>query len=200
MVKPYLKTVTTDTESILDEQTGEIIEKIVRNRKILVNNKEQFLILYAQIEGVLNILTFAELKIMIWLLLHQANQNGMVYLVKSVKLEIAEYKSISLSAVNNLLSKLIKKGMLISRGARSATYLINPAYMWKGALDVRNKHLKYVLELETGKEHDFKKDLGKKDKDTNHKKPIIYSFKPEIDTIKESELNVGEWSSVDFEI
>jgi len=148
-MKPYLKAVETivTVDHVTDMETGEIVDSITgkRARSILVNNEKEFLQLYFSLNGLLDKLSSAESRLLLYLSFKCDGENK-IALPKYIKEELATESGLHIQTINNSLTKLTKKGFLI----RIATglYRINPRYVWKRSLNERDKMLKYVLEVE----------------------------------------------------
>jgi len=146
---PFLKTVHSEVTNTVDTDTGEVIDTTIKTDKIVVDSKEAFFITYARVLGLYKDLSGVQIKVLSWLILNQTSFNSnRVTVTKVIKELISEQMCISFSAVNNSIKPLVDKGVLIRQGsARSATYLINPLYYWKGDLGERKKELKFLLEV-----------------------------------------------------
>ena len=146
--KPYLKTVSEDTVTIIDKDNGDILDEYRKTRKVVVNSREAFYMTYAQAQNMFMGLTSAEMKIVVWLMLNQANYDNKVYLVLDTKKRIQEDMKIGAESVKRGIINLVKKEVLIHQGKkRSSTYMLNPLYVWKGSQTNRVKALEYTLSL-----------------------------------------------------
>jgi len=148
-MRAYLKTNKMVATNYVDAETGEVVGVDVKKETILVSTKEQFFITYARMVGMYKELSGVQIKMLSWLIINQTAYNSnRVTITGEIKKIISREMSISLSAVNNAILPLVKKNILIREGGpRSATYIINPEYYWKGDLKERNKSLKFVLEI-----------------------------------------------------
>jgi hypothetical protein len=101
--------------------------------------------------GLYKDLTGVQIKVLSWLIINQTSYNtNLVAITKHIKKMISNDMNISESAVSNCIKPLIVKDILLRQGsARSATYIINPKYYWKGTRDGRKANLKFTLTLET---------------------------------------------------
>ena len=115
-----------------------------------MGNSKEFRI-FAPMEDVIDDMPKSELKVIIYLMLHQAMDDGTVFLNIEVKHRIAMQKGISLPTIKLAIASLVKKKVLLRIGTRSATYMINPIYMWCGSLKSREKAIVKVERLQKKK-------------------------------------------------
>ena len=146
--EPYLKKIYENITTVVDKDTGDIMEEHQRVREILVSSKEVFFMMYAGVEGMLDDITYSELKILVWIMLHQAQDDNYVHLLLPDKKKLSEDMKVCFNSVRKGIVDLVKKDILIRQGGeRSATYVVNPRYMWKGQNSERRKALEYILKL-----------------------------------------------------
>lgn len=116
------------TEQI-DKETGEveIIERTVK-RKV---SKDKFIMLFLKdIRGIIDLSSKAEFKVLLAICEIVKYNSNEVILIKPVKEKIAEMSSVSYGSVQNAISKLRAKDILIR--SASSTYILNPKYFFKG--------------------------------------------------------------------
>ncbi len=143
-MKEHLKTVRIKETCIINEETGEVKEE-VKHDKIVVGNSGEFYQVYATLIEMIEKLKPVEAKVFISLFKY-ANSENLFALTKSLKLGVANRNNMCLSAVNNSLTTLVKRKLLIR--IDRATYRIHPKYFWKSSVQNRKAVLKYVLEVE----------------------------------------------------
>lgn len=146
---PYLRTIDKGKDTVISED-GEVLDVQNKVDYIVVDGDEQFFYTYASIVGRYKELSGAHIKVLSWLLINQTSyNNNMVTITKHIKKLIADQMGLSESAVNNCIKPLITKDILIRQGSqRSATYIVNPKYYWKGTRDGRKQGLKFTLTLQ----------------------------------------------------
>ncbi len=148
-MKPYLKKVETTKESlqVIDAETGELIEtkSDSKSRTILVNNEKEFYQLYYSINGIIDKLSLAESRLLLHLSMMCDGENK-IALPLYVKEEIAKSSTLHIQTINNCLTALTKKGIVIR--VATGLYRVNPRYVWKRSQSERDKMLKYILEVE----------------------------------------------------
>lgn len=147
---------------IVDKETGEQLSletKIVKTVSI-----DNFIQIYLEdLAGLFKIDNMSEYKVIIWLWkksTFNAKNSGLgnkIFLVKSEKEEIAKETNLSYSRVNNIISELVKKNLLIKLGR--SVYVLNPQYFFKGYLTDRPQVIRTIIE--------YKIQNPKKEKVTN---------------------------------
>ena len=145
MKKKNTKTYYEEIIQTVDKETGEIevIEKKAR-RKV---SRDKFIMMFLEdIQGVINLTSRAEFKVLI-VICELVNYNtNEVILIKRIKEDIAKKISMSPASVANTIVRLAKKKILIKTS--SSLYVLNPKYFFKGEEIERGKVLKLVLEYE----------------------------------------------------
>jgi hypothetical protein len=142
---PYLKTVNTETQKVVDSTTGELMEVETKSTEIVTNSREQFVQLYISIESKLQELSPAEEKVFMYCVLHCEIDNIMK-ISQYDKVQIQQQWDIAPSTVSNALRKLhsLKLCVRISRGV----YRVNPTYVWKSNSNDRKLALVHFLKIE----------------------------------------------------
>jgi len=148
-MKPHLRTIYSEafvTQNV-DTETGELLEPTVevKEHKILVHDEKEFLQLYYSLTGLLDKMSLSESKLLFHLCFDCDHENK-IALPKGIKEGLAKRSGLHLQTVNNCLTSLTNKTILI----RIATglYRINPRYVWKKSQGERDRMLKYILEVE----------------------------------------------------
>ena len=145
----HLRTVNKQTLAYIDTETSEVIKEEVKEHKILVDEEKSFFFTYAKAISVYKNLNGTEIKVISWIMANAPLNNNVVALTKSIKEKIAKEMEISYASVNCSIRPLVNKDVLIKEGSvRSATYIINPEFYWKGAIANRKRALMYKLEIE----------------------------------------------------
>lgn len=144
MKKSFLKTGQLVTETIVDSTTGEILVSNQKRHTYIANSKEEFLLVYTSLLGVLNDLSAGAIRVYFYLLLHYRPAVP-IEIGKKTRDLMATYCGISASNVANSLSELKQKNLVLSNEVK--VYYINPRYAFKGDTSGRNKELKALIEL-----------------------------------------------------
>lgn len=132
----------------LDSTTGEVLsqEILIKQDKIIVDNKEAFALAYASIVGVLNRLNGNDVKLLTYCSIYAEYNTNRISLTKPICEEITRQTELPYQSIRNSITKLIKANILIKLG--SGTYRINPRYYWKGNSQERLTTMNYILEIE----------------------------------------------------
>lgn len=137
------------TEEIIDGETGELQKQVRRYSKSI--QKDRFMMVFLEdMTGMLSLDSAIEIRVLAQLWKRSEFDTNRIYIVKSVKAEIAEELNYKFASVQNTVSKLTKKNLLI-REAQS-TYYLNPTYFFKGSDIARassiDLHISYQLDNE----------------------------------------------------
>lgn len=129
---------------------------VIEGDKIIVKkvSADKFIRVYLEdIAGLIR-LSDGEIKMLqaIWEI-SEYNTNR-VNLSSGVKKDIEEKmlangKAIKIKSMNNIISRLSKRGILIPVPDRTAVYILNPKYFWKGEEIERGNTFKLTLQYET---------------------------------------------------
>lgn len=148
-MKPHLKTVfrESSTTQNIDYETGELLEPTVevKEHKVVRHDEKEFFQLYYSLIGLLEKMSLAESKLLLHLS-YDCDQENRIALPKTVKEGLSERTGLHRQTINNCLSTLTSKNILIRIGV--GYYRINPRYVWKRSSGERDKMLKYILEVE----------------------------------------------------
>lgn len=137
--------------ALVDTNTG-----VLEGTKIIVKkvNSAKFMRVYLEDIAGLICLSDGEIKMLqcIWEI-SEYNTNRVI-LTSAVKKDIEEKlnkagKPIKIGSMNNIISKLSKRGILIAVPDRAATFILNPKYFWKGEELERGNTFKLTLQYET---------------------------------------------------
>ena len=137
-----------EINNITDIDTGEV--KVIENRIVRKVNQDEFVQIYLDdLSGLLSISTGNESKLLsiLWKKSEWNTENSSmgnkVVIVKPFKDEWAKELGIGLQAINNIISGLVKKNLLIKKDR--SVYYLNPKYFFKGFSKDRVKAIKTVL-------------------------------------------------------
>ena len=133
------------SEEIINEE-GTILSS--RREIVTVAKKEKFGIIYIQhLWNVLGIKSATHLRVMIAIWTLSEMDTNRVFLVKSIKEEIASKTGYTLGTVQNSITFLVKKEMLIRTD--SSVYIINPTYFFRGSEIARSKTIELLIKITT---------------------------------------------------
>lgn len=138
-------TVYDEITTYVDNQTGEVISQ---SKKSITKRKENNEFTMVFIQGLSRLtksdLTQAQCKVLFELMKYSVNNTNMLYVNKATKELIAEEGGIGYRTVENCISDLVKKEVIL-RVKRS--YLLNPLIFGRGGLE-NVKKLTQSLEIE----------------------------------------------------
>lgn len=149
MKKGFLRTVSTHTKTIVDKDSGEMIDHEIISHTYLANSKEEFVLAYASLLGVFQNASTAEVRVYSYLLQNYSSTN-MIVINGLIRKDIAAKTGLKPGSINNTLGSLIstkeRRHPLVVRLGRG-TYQLNPRYAFKGSSQMRNQSLKSIIEL-----------------------------------------------------
>jgi len=133
-----------EVEQVVDHKTGEITEeKRVYKRQI---EKEKFMMVYLEsISGILKINSPIEYKVLLALWEMSEFETNRVILVKPIKEALAAKLKYGFKTVENSISRLAKKDLLVKKGA--GIYFLNPKYFFKGSEIARSNAIKIIFDF-----------------------------------------------------
>ncbi len=154
--------------SSLMSKEGELLEERVETKIVRKVSPKDFIQVYLEdLSKLFNIGSPTEIKVLISLWKHTSfNKQGealgnKVVLIKSIKASIAEDIGTSIGTIDNAISKLVKKDLLIKTDR--SVYLLNPKYFFKGYIPDRINVIRTVIEYQIEKNSADQLELG----DTN---------------------------------
>lgn len=132
-------------ESYVDYETGELKEQVKVIKKTI--DRDEFMMVYLDsISSMLKIHSPIELKCLICLWSMSEFESNKVYIVKEVKQDIAEKTGYKFKTVENAISRLSIKNLLIRKS--TSVYYLNPKYFFRGSDIARSQAIKLILEIE----------------------------------------------------
>jgi hypothetical protein len=144
MKTAFLKTGHTETNTIIDSETGEIMDIIVNNSKYLANTKEEFYLMYSSMVLILKGSTDVKMKLFA-ALLERYSQGQEFSMSKGLKDVIAKETGCKSRSLDTAFTDLIRKNVVVKIAPQ--LYKVNPRHVFKGSSSNRNEALKAVIEL-----------------------------------------------------
>jgi len=144
MKNSFLKTNTIKVETIVDSETGEILDEKINKTYYLANSKEEFYLMYSSMVIILKQSTDVKMK-MFAALLERYGSGQEFAMNGSLKKLIAEETYCNPRSFDNAFTFLVKSNIVVKIG--SQLYKINPRHVFKGSSQTRNESLKTVIEL-----------------------------------------------------
>ena len=144
-MKPYLKTVFSEVTNTVDTETGELLDVVTREKKILTNSHSEFIQVFTSVESKLRGLPLSVEKLFNYCIFRCDTENVIKITSYDKEVLLKEW-GLAPSTIANGLPILVKEKLLIkiSRGA----YRVNPNYVWKSYSSERKKMIEYVLRVE----------------------------------------------------
>ena len=142
-----------EISKVVNHETGLVTEeKVVFKRQV---EKERFMLVYLEsISGILEINSPIEFKVLLALWEMSEFETNRVILVKPIKQDIAVKLKYGFKTVENAISRLSKKGLLVKKGA--GIYFLNPKYFFKGSEIARANAIKIIFDFSLTEEKDIK--------------------------------------------
>lgn len=135
MAKKKSNSFAKETTHIIDRQDGEILRSEIITRKRV--SAEKFLQVYLDDFGFLmGIEGEGEHRIILWCAKNMNFETNEIVIVAEHKRRISSDCDLSLHTINNCLSSLVRKSILIRKA--TSIYMLNPKYFFKGKLEVRD--------------------------------------------------------------
>ena len=148
MKKSYLKSSMREIRTIVDSETGEVLDTQVTSHKYLANNKEEFFLCYVTLLSVFKEISGPAIKVYASLLYTYKPGMPIAITVGLKKILSAEIGVKSPGTISNVLLELLESKLLYKKDDVRGIYYINPRYAFKGSSSERDKTLKAVIELE----------------------------------------------------
>lgn len=143
-MKSYLKNSSVHVNTTISEETGEVIDQQVIKHSYLVDDKEDFFLIYSSLIGLLGEISNPAVKVLSYVLLNY-KINTEFEIGNATRTTIAKKMGVSNSAVANALTELKSNDILYSLSR--SMYQINPRYAYQGSTANRKKDLKAIIEL-----------------------------------------------------
>lgn len=126
----------------IDADSGEIHE--VERHYTKVTDRRYFMMVYLEnMASVFKIKSPVQLRVLLWLWQVSEFETNKVFIIKSVKEEMAKELDYNYKTVENAVSQLSKTKMLIRRDR--GTYYLNPDHFFKGSEIARSKAVKVIF-------------------------------------------------------
>lgn len=146
MKSSFLKPNLTESTTVIDGTTGEILEQSIKSFKYLANTKEDFFIAYTQLLSIFYTqLGLPEIKVYAYML-DNYNFNSPIGININIKKEMSGKIGLAVGTIDNALGELVQKRLIYSTSR--GVYKLNPRYAYKGSTKDRNSLLRVILELE----------------------------------------------------
>lgn len=144
MKKSYLKTSGIKTDTVIDQDTGEILDVKINKTQYLANTKEEFYLMYSSM--ILILKGSSDVKIKLFAALLERYSKGQEFsMTRSLKDVIAVETDCKARSLDTAFTKLIQSGVIIKLDTR--LYRVNPRHVFQGSSSSRNESLTAILTL-----------------------------------------------------
>lgn len=144
MENSFLKTASTNSETVVDSETGEILDVKINKIKYLANTKEEFYLMYSSM--VLILKSSSDVKMKLFASLLERYSTGQEFAMnKSLKELIAKETMCKPRSLDVAFTSLIRDNIVVRLDYY--LYKINPIHVFKGSSHDRNNQLAAILEL-----------------------------------------------------
>jgi len=144
MKNSFLKTGYTETNTVIDGDSGEILDVIINKTTYLANSKEEFYLMYASMVLIMKGSSDVKMKLFA-ALLERYSQGQEFSMSKGLKDVIANETGCKARSLDTAFTELIRKNVIVRIGKQ--LYKVNPRHVFKGPTSIRNQHLKSIIEL-----------------------------------------------------
>lgn len=135
--KDRITTVATEIQTIVSEETGEMLEQRTKSIKMLFNS-DDFCLVYAGFWNVILNSPLSKSDIELFAYLINCYASGVPFTVTDyIKGEVSKVTKKNKTSYNNSVRALLEHNMIFSVSPRS--YKINPRYAFEGSSKLRNK-------------------------------------------------------------
>lgn len=144
MKNSFLKTAHRDFITVVDSQTGEIIDQKMNTTNYLANTKEEFYLMYASMVVILK--QSSDIKMKLFASLLERYSSGQEFAMNgSLKELIAKETNCNARSFDNAFTFLVKNNIIVK--ISSSLYKVNPRHVFQGSTHTRNQELKAIIEL-----------------------------------------------------
>lgn len=138
------KNVVYQSEVIVTNEEGELL-KTTELKTVRRVTKDKFMQVYLDdFASLMQINSGAEYKVVLWIGNEMGFNTNEIVLVKAIKERISVDTEINIRTINNTITSLTEKGILLSKSR--SIYTLNPKLFFKGSLEDRDICLKRVIE------------------------------------------------------
>ena len=141
MAKKKNNSFSKETTHIIDRQDGEILRSEIITRKRV--SAEKFVQLYLDDFGALmGVEGEGEYRLILWCAKNMNYETNEVIIVNALKKRIAAECDLSPYTINNAVSALVTKNLLLRKD--TAIYMLNPNFFFKGRVEDRMNLIRIV--------------------------------------------------------
>ena len=138
-----MKQVPIGRETVIDGNTGEILNDKALTRDVLVKDNEEWFVAYGKLIRALLNLDGNEVKVLIWCALNATLGTNEVVLARLIKQRMSAEVKLGMGSIDNALTRLVKKHHLHRLGR--GVYHLDPDTTWRGDLKSRARNIQVFL-------------------------------------------------------
>ena len=144
MKQSFLKTGYSQVNTLVDQDTGEVLEISINNSTYLANSKEEFYLMYSSM--VLILKGSSDVKMKLFASLLERYSKGQEFsMSKSLKEIIAKETGCKARSLDTAFTELVRANIIVKIDIQ--LYKINPRHVFQGSSSNRNNELKAIIEL-----------------------------------------------------
>jgi hypothetical protein len=144
MKQSFLKTGYTEVNTIVDQDTGLILDVSINRTTYLANTKEEFYLMYSSM--VLILKGSSDVKMKLFASLLERYSKGQEFsMSKSLKEIIAKETGCKARSLDTAFTELVRANIIVKIDIQ--LYKINPRHVFQGSSSNRNNELKAIIEL-----------------------------------------------------
>jgi hypothetical protein len=144
MKKSFLKTSYSEVATVIDKETGEILDVTINKTSYLANTKEDFYLMYSSMVLILKGSTDVKMKLFA-ALLERYSQGQEFSMSKGLKEIIASETGCKPRSLDSAFTELVKNNVIVR--INTQLYKVNPRHVFRGSTSTRNNELKALIEL-----------------------------------------------------
>lgn len=144
MKESFLRTGYSSTDTIIDRETGEILDILSNKTTYLANTKEQFYLMYSSMVLIMKKSYDVRIKLFASLL-ERYSQGQEFSMSKSLKDVIARETYCKPRSLDSAFTYLVKNNIIVR--IAPMLYRVNPRHVFQGSSSERNAELKAIIEL-----------------------------------------------------
>lgn len=139
-----------ETKHVVDTSTGEVLKSEITTVKTLRGTDEFVQVYLEDFTGLFKLETATEIKLLalLWKAsewnAQESDKGNSIVVIKTFKEQWANELGCTLQTVNNTLSSLLKKDLIIKK--ERMIYYLNPKYFFKGFINDRKKVMRAIIE------------------------------------------------------
>lgn len=144
MKESFLKTGYVETNTVIDKETGEVLDVKINKSTYLANTKEEFYLMYSSMVLILKGSSDVKMKLFA-ALLERYSQGQEFSMSRSLKEIIAEETGCKARSLDSAFTHLVRNNVIVK--INTQLYKVNPRHVFQGSSNSRNNELKAIIEL-----------------------------------------------------